>query len=132
MPYSPYSRRIVGGLLMAYAVVYLMQYVGSSFYDSPQRVWDVFNVVSAIAIVVALVVNVRSVRDGVDIALLCANAVLAVWFLHVWTDLLTLAEGESVSVHHDVVWEMVAAMMPIVLGVTGLKLLRRDRSHAGR
>ncbi len=127
MPHIPYSRRVVGGLLIAYAVVYVMQYLGSSFYDSPQRVWDILNVVSAVAVVVALVVNVRSVRDGVDTALLCANGVLAVWFFHVWTDLLTLAEGEPVSVHHDVVWEMVAAMMPIVLGATGLKLLRGDR-----
>lgn len=118
--------RIVGGLLLLYAAVYLAQYWGSQFYDNPQVVWDVLNVLSAVGIIVALAVNiVHRLMDesGSATVLLCANAVLAIWFFHNWFGLLTLEAGESVSVHANVVWDLIAAMIPVVLTATGWRLL---------
>ena len=49
--------RGIGGLLMVYAVLYLVQYIFSALYDNPQRVWDVMNVASGVGILIALAVN---------------------------------------------------------------------------
>lgn len=116
--------RIIGGLLMGYAGLYLAQYIGSSLYDTPQQVWDVLNYVTAAAVLVALAVNRAHLRSGTGFAtaLFVANAVLAIWFFAVWLDLLTLNEGERVSEHHNVIWEFVAVMVPVVLAATGRRL----------
>ena len=127
--------RGTGGLMLAYSALYLAQYLFSAFYDDPQRVWDVMNVVSGIGILIALVVNLGRVRSqsggepltlarlGVH-ALLYANAALAIWFFHNWIRLLTLEEGESVSVPQEVIWQFIAIMVPLVLASTGWRLWR--------
>ena len=126
--------RGIGVLLMVYAALYLAQYLFSALYDNPQRVWDVMNVVSGIGILTALLVNffeVRSPSAGESTAdrvgahaLFYASAALAVWFFHNWVRLLTLAEGESTRLHHDVVWQLIAVMVPLVLATTGWRLWR--------
>ena len=132
--------RGIGGLMVAYAALYLAQYIFSALYDNPQRVWDVMNVVSGAGILIALAVNlagVRSPQDGESStparvgahALLYANAALAIWFFHNWIRLLTLEEGESTRVHHEVVWQLIGVMIPLVLATTGWRLWReRSRS----
>lgn len=81
--------RGIGGLMLAYAALYLAQYLFSALYDNPQRVWDVMNVMSGIGILIALAVNfhgVRSQSDGESTALaragrhalFYANAALAI------------------------------------------------------
>ncbi len=129
--------RGIGGLMMVYAVLYLAQYLFSALYDNPQRVWDVMNVVSGVSILIALAVNLRwmcsqsdgdtapSTRVGAH-ALFYVNAALAVWFFHNWIRLLTLEAGESTSVHHEVVWQLIAMMVPLVLATTGWRLWRGD------
>ena len=128
--------RGVGGLMLAYAAVYLAQYLFSALYDNPQRVWDVMNVVSGLGILAALAVNFGHMRSqsGGDAltparlgayALFYANAALAIWFFHNWIRLLLLEEGETTSVHHEVVWQLIAVMIPLVLASTGWRLWRR-------
>ncbi len=97
--------------------------------------WDVINVVSALGIIVALSVNLRSVRsqpagEAANLsrigahALFYANTALAIWFFHNWIRLLTLEQGESTKLHHDVVRQLIAVMIPLVLATTGCRLLR--------
>ena len=55
-------------------------------------------------------------------ALFYANAALAIWFFRNWVHLLALEEGESVSVHSDVIWMIIAVLIPLVLATTGWRL----------
>ena len=127
--------RGIGGLMVAYAALYLAQYIFSALYNNPQRVWDVMNVVSGVGIVIALVVNFlrvrpQSVGESTALAwagahaLFYANAALAIWFFHNWIRLLTLEEGESTRVQHEVVWQLIGVMIPLVLATTGWRLWR--------
>ena len=126
------TSRAVGGLMLVYVALYLAQYLFSALYDNPQRVWDVMNIVSAVGILIALASNLTLLRDAgaaIGSYLLCyANAALAIWFFHNWIRLLTLEAGESTSVHHEVVWQLIAVLIPLVLATTGWRLWRRQRS----
>ena len=129
--------RLVGGLMMLYAVLYLAQFLFSTLYDNPQPVWDVMNYVSGLGILIALVVNFGHMRSqsasdeptlsrlGAH-ALFYANAALAIWFFRNWIYLLALDAGESASVPVDVIWDFVAVMIPIVLATTGRRLWRTN------
>ncbi|MCY3660324.1 MAG: hypothetical protein OXG36_15070 [Caldilineaceae bacterium] len=127
--------RGIGGLMMVYSALYLAQFLFSPLYDNPQRVWAVMNVISGLGILVALVVNLRRMRsqsDGNPVprrgthTLFYANAALAIWFFHNWISLLTLEAGEATSVHHEVVWQLIAMMIPLVLATTGWRLWREN------
>ena len=119
--------RVIGGLLMAYAALYVAQFIFNTLYDNPQQVWDVMNYVSALAILVALAANFAYMRsqsgggEPLNLArlgahtLFYANAVLAIWYFRNWIYLLALDEGESANVPVDVIWDLVAAMIPLVL-----------------
>ena len=54
--------RGIGGLMIVYAALYLVQYIFSALYDNPQRVWDVMNIVSGVGILIALAVNFLGIR----------------------------------------------------------------------
>lgn len=112
------TRRTIGILLGAYAVVYAVQFIASPLYDA-QPVWNVVNYLSALAIVAALALNARS-RDF----LLAANVALAVWFFRNWFGLLALDAGESVSTHADVLWYIIAGLIPAILGATAVRATR--------
>ena len=126
--------RVVGGLLMVYAALYLAQFLFNTLYDNPQPVWDVMNYVSALAILIALAANFAHMRsqsgggEPLSLArlgahvLFYANAVLAIWFFRNWIYLLALDEGPSASVPVEVMWDFVAAMIPLVLATTGRRL----------
>ena len=128
--------RITGALMLAYSAVYTAHFTFDTLYDAGP-VWTVFNIISAAAILIALAVNFAHVRtqagSGPDIvqrlgsyALFYANAALAIWFFRNWVHLLALEEGESVSVHSDVVWMMIAVLIPLVLATTGWRLWRES------
>ena len=57
-------------------------------------------------------------------ALFYANAALAIWFFRNWVHLLALKEGEPVSIHSDVIWMVIAALLPLMLATTGWRLWR--------
>ena len=129
--------RVVGGLLMMYAALYLAQFLFNRLYDNPQQVWDVMNYVSALAILIALAANFAHMRsqsgggEPLNLAMLgahalfYANAVLAIWYFRNWIYLLALEEGESASIPIDVIWDFVAVMIPLVLAATGRRLWQR-------
>ena len=124
--------------MVTYAAAYTVHFVFDTLYDAGP-VWTVFNIISAAGILVALAANLVHVRaqSGAGSAtlsrlgahaLLCANAALAIWFFRNWVHLLALEEGESVSVHSNVLWLVIAALIPIVLATTGWRLWRKARS----
>ena len=129
--------RVVGGLLMAYAALFLAQFLFNTLYDYPQPVWDVMNYISALAILIALAANFAHMRShsggreppGLErlgaYALFFANAVLAIWFFRNWIYLLAPDETSSASVPVDVIGDLVAAMIPLVLATTGRRLWQR-------
>ena len=126
--------RITGGLMLAYSAVYTAHFVFDTLYDAGP-IWTVFNIISAAGIVIALAVNFARMRaqsglESVTISslgayvLFYANAALAIWFFRNWVHLLALEEGESVSVHSNVLWLLIAVLIPTVLATTGWRLWR--------
>ena len=124
--------RITGGVMLAYSALYTAHFIFDTLYDA-QPIWTVFNIISAVGIVIALAVNFVHMRaqfgqQAVTVpqlgayALFYANAVLAVWFFRNWVHLLALEEGESVSLHSDVIWMVIAVLIPLVLATTGWRL----------
>ncbi len=124
--------RITGGLMLAYSALYTAHFIFDTLYDA-QPVWTVLNIISAVGIVIALAVNLTHLRAEAGsgpasaprigaYALLYANAALAIWFFRNWVHLLALEEGESVSVHSDVIWLVIAVLVPLVLATTGWRL----------
>ena len=128
--------RITGGLMLAYSAPYTAHFIFDTLYDAGP-IWTVLNIISAVGIAIALAVNFAHMRaqagSGPDIvprlgayALFYANAALAVWFFRNWVHLLALEEGESVSVHSDVIWMVIAVLIPLVLATTGWRLWRKS------
>ncbi len=132
----PIAKRLIGAALFGYAVLYTLQVVFSSFYAdalAPSEVWRVMNYFTAVGIIIAAVVaywHKRSLRadspTGQIVGALAAFYVtlaLGIWFFTVWFRLLLLNEGES----DNVVWAMVSALNPFVLGTTGASLWKSAR-----
>ncbi len=128
--------RITGGLMLAYSALYITHFIFDTLYDAGP-IWSVFNVISAAGILIALAVNFAHMRaqfgqQAVTVsrlgayALFYANAALAIWFFRNWIHLLALEEGESVSVHSNVIWMVVAVLIPLVLATTGWRLWRKS------
>ena len=124
--------RITGGLMLVYSALYTTHFIFDTLYDA-QPIWTVLNIISAVGIAIALAVNFAHMRaqfgqQAVTVsrlgayALFYANAALAVWFFRNWVHLLALEEGESVSVHSDVIWMVIAVLIPIVLATTGWRV----------
>ena len=53
--------RITGGLMLAYSVLYTAHFIFDTLYDAGP-VWTVFNVISAVGIVIGLAVNFAHMR----------------------------------------------------------------------
>ena len=128
--------RITGGVMLAYSALYTAHFIFDTLYDA-QPIWTVFNVISAVAILIALAVNFVHMRAQAGseptsvsrlgaYVLFYANAALAIWFFRNWIHLLALEEGESVSVHSDVIWMVIAVLIPLVLATTGWRLWRES------
>ncbi len=126
--------RITGGLMLAYAALYTAHFIFDTLYTA-QPIWTIFNVISCVGILISLAVNFAHMRaqPGIESdtvtrlgasVLFYANAALAIWFFRNWVHLLALEEGESVSVHSDVLWLVIAMLIPIVLATTGWRLWR--------
>lgn len=128
--------RITGVLMLSYSALYMAHFTFDTLYDA-QPIWDILNIISAVGIVIALAVNFAHMRAqaGYDpnivrrlgaYVLFYVNAALAIWFFRNWVDLLALEQGESVSVHSDVVWMAIAVLIPLVLATTGWRLCTKD------
>ena len=127
------ARTAVGTVLVLYSVAYTAQYVFSALYESSGQVWNVFNYITAVLIVAALVANAAFARQQNagelvprvgNYCRLTANFVLVIWFFHNWIRLLILEAGQYPTVQAEVLWNLIAALVPVVLIATGSKLIR--------
>ena len=129
-------KRTVGGLLLAYAVLYTAQVLFHRFYEEalePQRVWDVFNYMTGVGILVAIAVawgNWRANAGAEPVVRLAsraglyASAALGIIFFPLWFSLIM---GDTQSDANNVGWLLVTFLNPLVLATAGASLLRSGK-----
>ena len=121
-------RRLVGGVLFLYAIVYAAQALFSRFYADaldPQEIWDVFNYTTGAGILIAIAVargNKRVIARDDLIRRLTAQATvfvslaLAIIFFPLWFSLIM---GDTQSDANNVGWILVSFLNPLVLANAG-------------
>ena len=130
-------KRIAGACLLVYAVLYTAQVLFHRFYEdafSPQVVWDVFNVITAVGILIAIAVALAHMRKSTGDAEpdrrftanigLYASLPLALMFFPRWFSLLM---GDVQSEANNVAWLLVSVLNPLVLAHAGLRLWSTPR-----
>ena len=135
-------RRVAGAYLVVLAVVVAVYFIINPFLPESFEVldvWYVLDVLMAVALAVALVVNFAGMQeegkrdpDGavtrryleINVAFY-VTAGVTVLFLHSWFSLLTLG-GDSLEGNHQawIIWAVVDVVVPLVIGVTGCRLWR--------
>ena len=102
-------------------------------------VWYYLDILMAVSLLAALVVQLQRKRaadvnkgEGLNREWLEANAmfylsvIVSLWFFRNWFDLLTSNPLGSQSVPTWVIWDILDALIPVVLGVTGFRLWRNS------
>ena len=134
-------RKLLAVFLIGVALLVAVHFVFNSFYRETLDTIDVWSILDwpiALAIAIAIVVNVRRKRaldrgseQGLDReyveanSALYATALVALWFYSNWFNFLNVgSEGESAA--NLVVWALVDALIVLVLSVTGGHLWRAD------
>ncbi len=129
-------KRVAGGVLFVYAIVYTAQVLFNRFYAdalAPQHIWDVFNFITGAGILVAIAVawgNKRVIPDGDLFRRLTAQAgiyvslALAIIFFPLW---FSLRMGDAPSEAQNVGWILVSFLNPLVLGSAGACLWHTPR-----
>ncbi len=110
---------------------------GSSM--SSTVIWYYLDILMAVSLLAALVVQLQRKRaaevnkgEGLSREWLEANAmfylsvIVSLWFFRNWFDLLTSNPLGSQSVPTWVIWDILDALIPVVLGVTGFRLWRNS------
>ena len=110
---------------------------GSSM--SSTVVWYYLDILMAVSLLAALVVQLQRKRaaevnkgEGLNREWLEANTmfylsvIVSLWFFRNWFDLLTSNPLGSQSVPTWVIWDILDALIPVVLGVTGFRLWRNS------
>ena len=144
-------KRVFAVVLGLCAVAVAAHYILSPLYTDSARaalaVWYYLDILMAVSLLIALVFqgqNLRAVKaaggnDGGVLGRerLAANALfyvtllVALWFFRNWFDLLTSNPPGSQSVATQMVWDLIDGLLPIVLGLTAIRLWR-DSNPAGR
>ena len=131
-------KRLAGGVLFLYAVVYTAQVLFSRFYADaldPQEIWDVFNYITGAGILIAIAVawgNSRVIAHDDTIRRLTAQAsvfaslALAIIFFPLWFSLIM---GDSQSDANNVGWILVSVLNPLVLANAGACLWRTPKTE---
>ncbi len=121
-------KRVAGGFLLLYAVVYAAQVIFNRFYADaldPQEIWDVFNYVTGVGILVGIAVafgNQRAISHDDLMRRLTAQAsvfaslALAIIFFPLWFSLIM---GDTQSDANNVGWILVSFLNPLVLANAG-------------
>ena len=121
-------KRLAGGVLFLYALVYAAQALFSRFYADaldPQEIWDVFNYITGVGILVAIAVawgNKRVIAHDDLMRRLTAQAAvfvslaLAIIFFPLWFSLIM---GDTQSDAQNVGWILVSVLNPLVLANAG-------------
>ena len=135
-------RRVGGAYMVGLAVVVAAFFVVNPFLAESFKVinvWYVLDVLMAVGLAVALIVNFAGMQedgkrdpDGavtrryleINVAFY-VTAGVTVLFLHNWFSLLALG-GDSLEGNHQawVIWAVVDVVLPLVVGVTGCRLWR--------
>ena len=110
---------------------------GSSM--SSTVIWYYLDILMAVSLLAALVVQLQRKRaaevnkgEGLSREWLEANTmfylsvIVSLWFFRNWFDLLTSNPLGSQSVPTWVIWDILDALIPVVLGVTGFRLWRNS------
>ena len=131
-------KRLTGGLLIVYAVLYTAQVLFNRFYADaldPQEIWDVFNYITGagilIAIAVACVHKRMTAGDADPVRRLTAKAgcyaslALAIIFFPLWFSLLM---GDTPSDAQNVGWILVSFLNPLVLAGAGACLWKAAKA----
>ncbi len=131
-------KRLVGGVLFIYAIVYTAQALFSRFYSetlSPQEVWDVFNYITGMGILIAIAVAwCKSRRIAHDEILrritakasLYVSLALGIIFFPLWFSLIM---GDAPTDAQNVGWILVSFLNPLVLGSAGTCLWRTAKAE---
>ena len=123
---------------LAVAVFFVINPFLSESFDTLD-VWYVLDVLMAVGLALALVFNYAARREGsgnspnepvtrryleVNVAFF-ATAAVTILFLHNWFSLLALGP-DSLDGNHQawIIWAVVDTWLPIILGVTGCRLIR--------
>lgn len=135
-------RKLAGAYLVLVAVVVAGFFIINPFLTDTievQDVWDVLNVLMAVALALGLLfaflgkrrVEAEQSSDGISRRYLEANVIffslvaVTVLFLHNWFSLLNGGRGSLEGNHQAwVLWAAVDTALPIVLGVLGCRLWR--------
>ena len=129
-------KRVVGGFLFGYAIVYTAQVLFSRFYVDaldPQEIWDVFNYITGAGILTAIgvaCVNRRVIGDADLLRRLSAQTgfyaslALAIIFFPLWFSLIM---GDTQSDAQNVGWILVSFLNPLVLANAGACLWNTPR-----
>ena len=99
------------------------------------------DILMAVSLLIALAFQGQNLRaanagGGISRERLAANALfyvtllVALWFFRNWFDLLTSNPPGSQSVATQMVWDLIDGLLPIVLGITAIRLWR-DSNAAG-
>ncbi len=125
-------KRIAGANLFGYAVIYTAQVLFSRFYADllhPQEVWDVFNYITGVGILIAITVALVHRRESADAADparritvqvgVYGAIALAILFFPLWFSLLM---GDAQSDAQNVGWILISVLNPLVLGNAGSRL----------
>ena len=135
-------RRLGGAYMVGLGVVVALFFVINPFLAESSEVinvWYVLDVLMAIGLAVALVVNFAGMQEEgkrdpggavtrryleINVAFY-VTAGVTVLFLHSWFSLLAFGE-DSLDGNHQawIIWAVVDVVVPLVLGVTGCRLWR--------
>lgn len=121
-------KRVAGGVLLLYAIVYAAQVIFNRFYADaldPQEIWDVFNYITGAGILIAIAVawcNKQVIayddllRRLTAQASVFASLALAIIFFPLWFSLIM---GDNQSDANNVGWILVSVLNPLVLANAG-------------
>ena len=141
-------KRVFAVILGLCAVAVAGHYILAPLYTDSARaalaLGYYLNILMAVSLLIALAFQGQGQRaanaggngKGLSRERLTANALfyvtllVALWFFRNWLDLLTSNPPGSQSVATQIVWDLIDGLLPIVLGITAIRLWRD--SSAGR
>ena len=143
-------KRVFAVILGFCALAVAGHYILSPLYTDSARaalaLWYYLDILMAVSLLIALVFQWQNLRaaaaaggdsGGLSRERLAANALfyvtllVALWFFRNWFDLLTSNPLGSQSIATQMVWDLIDGLLPIVLGLTAIRLWR-DSNAAGR
>ena len=142
-------KRVCAVILGLCAVAVAGHYILAPLYTDSARaalaIWYYLDLLMAVSLLIALAFQGQNLRaanaggndgGGRSRERMAANALfyvtllVALWFFRNWFDLLTSNPPGSQSVATQMVWDLIDGLLPIVLGLTAIRLWR-DSNAAG-